>query len=299
MVLLITGASGFVGQSLLPHLSQAYNGLKCLSLRCKWPVEDLANIDVIIHLAGIAHNSLNVASPEDYFYVNTELTVRLFDQFVESNARDFIYISSVKAVAETVVGVLDESASPNPITPYGQSKRKAEQYILSRELPEGKRVIILRPCMIHGPGNKGNLNLLFKVIEKNLPWPFASFENKRSFLSIDNLCFIVKAIIEDVSISSGIYNCADDESIATNELVSLIGESVGIKPKLWRVPKVIVKGSAMLGGTFRLPFDSERLRKLTESYVVSNIKLKKALGIEEFPVSARVGLKRTFGSFRK
>jgi len=299
MVILITGASGFVGQSLVPYLSSVSKCVKTLSLRPQLKEDVLIGTDVVIHLAGIAHDTLKTTSSEDYFYVNTELTKKLFDQFLESNARDFIYISSVKAVAETVVDILDENEFPCPKTPYGQSKRKAEEYILSQERSQKKRVIVLRPCMIHGPGNKGNLNLLFKLIEKGVPWPLASFGNKRTFLSVDNLCYAIGAIVGDVSIPSGIYNCADDESITINELVSLIGESVGIRPRLWHIPRPIVKGSAILGDTFHLPFNSERLNKLTESYEVSNGKLKYALGIEEFPISARSGLKKTFNDFRK
>src|SRR5690606_9961467 len=105
------------------------------------------------------------------------------------------YFSSVKAVADTVEGVLQEDVVGKPLTPYGKSKLEAEQYLLSQVLPEGKRAFIIRPCMIHGPGNKGNLNLLYKVVEKDVPWPLAAFRNQRSFLSIDNLCFLLERMI--------------------------------------------------------------------------------------------------------
>ena len=83
-------------------------------------------------------------------------------------------------------GILTEDTIPNPKTHYGISKLQAENYILDQKLPEGKRVYILRPCMIHGPGNKGNLNLLYTLVKKGFPWPLGAFENQRSFLSIDN-----------------------------------------------------------------------------------------------------------------
>src|SRR5690606_8143065 len=123
------------------------------------------------------------------------------------------------AVADTVEGPLTEDSLANPLTPYGKSKREAEKYLLAQELPIGKRLFIIRPCMIHGPGNKGNLNLLYKVVEKGLPWPLAAFHNQRSFLSIDNLSFLINAMLIDPDLPSGVYNFADDESLSTNELV--------------------------------------------------------------------------------
>src|SRR5690606_1547157 len=119
------------------------------------------------------------------------------EQFLKRDAEVFIYMSSVKAAADTVDGILTEEKQPNPKTPYGQSKRKAEEYLLNATLPEGKRVYILRPCMIHGPGNKGNLNLLYKFVQKGIPYPLAAFENRRSFLSIDNLNFVILQLLQN------------------------------------------------------------------------------------------------------
>src|SRR5690606_2520556 len=159
----------------------------------------------------------------------------LFDQFLQSNARDFIYFSSIKAVADTVEGDLDENKQPSPMTPYGQSKWQAEQYLNSQPLPKGKRLFILRPCMIHGPGTKGNLNSLYRIVRIGLLWPLAAFENKRSYLSIDNLNFIIKQILQNPDIPGGIYNLADDDTLSTNEVVKLIGEARGKKITFWKM----------------------------------------------------------------
>src|SRR3546814_3353608 len=121
--------------------------------------------------------------------------------------------------------MLSEDMMPAPQTPYGQSKWRAEQYLNSQLLPAGKRLFILRPCMIHGPGNKGNLNLLYQVVSKGLPWPLAAFDNERSFLSTDNLNYIIKRILEDADIPGGTYNLADDDPRSeehTSELQSLM-----------------------------------------------------------------------------
>jgi len=292
----ITGASGFVGQNLLKYLKDKNHDVQTLSLRNSWAL-DKKN-DAIIHLAGKAHDTANTSSDEEYFKVNRDLTIQLFDQFLNSNISDFIYFSSVKATADTIEGILDEKHLSNPKTSYGKSKLEAEEYLLSKKLPDGKRLFIIRPCMIHGPGNKGNLNLLYKVVQKGIPWPLAAFENKRSFLSIDNLSFLIEKILSNKNIPSGIYNFADDDSISTNELVKIIAETSGKKTKLWKVSANFISSIAKLGDMIKLPLNSERLKKLTESYMVSNDKIKKALEISSLPMSAKDGLVKTIKSFQ-
>ncbi len=295
--ILITGASGFVGQNLMPYLKQ--QALTCfpISLRDKWQSRMPAEYDVVIHLAGKAHDTKNTSAASEYFEINTELTKRLFDHFLNSDAKDFIYFSSVKAAADTVDELLDEGVTPLPQTPYGQSKRQAEQYLNSQRLPPGKRLFILRPCMIHGPGNKGNLNLLYKLVSKGIPWPLAAFDNRRSFLAIGNLNFIIKWILKNPDVPGGIYHLADDDALSTNELIKLIGEASGKKPALWKIPRALISTAAKIGNRLHLPLNSERLKKLTESYVVDNSKIKSALKIERLPVAAKEGLLRTLRSF--
>jgi nucleoside-diphosphate-sugar epimerase len=294
-----TGGSGFVGQNLSSYLIE--NGIQVsdISLRnLNWK-EHLKTIDAkaLIHLAGKAHDTSNTSSPEDYFKVNRDLTVSLFEEFLKSDIRDFFFFSSVKAVADTVEGELLEEVVANPLTPYGQSKHQAEQYLLAQPLPEGKRLFIIRPCMIHGPGNKGNLNLLYNIVKKGLPWPLAAFHNQRSFLSIDNLNYLIESMISDLSIPSGIYNFSDDEPLSTNDLVALIAHCLDKTPRLYPISPALIKSLVRIGDVIPLPLNSERLKKLTESYVVSNYKIKKALKISHLPLSSKEGLKLTIKSF--
>src|SRR5690606_4228643 len=156
---------------------------------------------------------------------------------------------------------------------------------------------ILRPCMIHGPGNKGNLNLLYQIVSKGLPWPLAAFENRRSFLSIDNLNFIIKRILGNPDIPGGTYHLADDEALSTNALIQLIGQARGKKASLWKLPQGLINSVAKVGDKLHLPLNTERLKKLTESYAVDNSKIKSALGIDRLPVSADEGLLKTLRSF--
>ena len=150
--------------------------------------------------------------------------------------------------------------------------------------------------MIHGPGNKGNLNLLFKIINNGLPWPLGAFENKRSFCSIENLCFIINELIENENIPIGIYNIADDIPLSTNEIITLISKSQGKKTFIWNIPKLFLRYISLFGDIFHLPFNTERLGKLTENYVVSNVKIKSAIN-KPLPVNSEYGLLNTFTSF--
>ena len=308
--ILITGAYGFVGTNLAKYLNNRYS-LWALDIQkgqgelyhkfYSWndlnqiPLDE---IDTIIHLAGKAHDTKNKSEAQTYFDINTELTKSIFNKFIASQAKTFIFFSSVKAAADFVEGeILTENITPKPVGPYGESKIAAEDYIQSKEWNE-KNIYIFRPCMIHGPGNKGNLNLLYNVINKGIPYPLGKFDNKRSFTSIDNLCYIIDKIISSTStISSGIYNIADDIPLSTNELIELMCLVLNKKTKIWNISESVIKYGAKVGDVLHLPLNTFRLNKLTENYVVDNSKLKKALNIDMLPVSSSDGIKKTIQSF--
>jgi nucleoside-diphosphate-sugar epimerase len=291
--------------------------------RFKVQGEGIPEVDAIIHLAGKAHDvkSDGMGQKEVYMKINCGLTIKIFDYFLaHPKCRKFIFFSTAKSAADKVDGILTEEVVPAPVGPYGESKIAAENYILNkfkefnglRSLredpldpleqleylkPTSKDVYIMRPCMIHGPGNKGNLNLLYNAVRKGLPWPLGAFENKRTFTSVENVCFAVNGVLTG-DVPSGIYNMGDDEPLSTNELIEEICNSLGRKPRIWKLPKGLMNGIAKVGGWLHLPLTSERLRKLTENYISSNAKIKAALGVERMPVDARTGLKRTLEAFR-
>ena len=287
----MTGCHGFVGSNLIESLAPNYEIIR-------WNVREdkpLPECDAMIHLAGLAHDTKNATEPERYFAINTEITKKMFDRFLESGAKKFIFFSSIKA--------------QDVDTPYAQSKRRAEDYIRSKfqDLSSqdlrneraklevkfhDKHVYILRPCMIHGKGNKGNLNLLVKWVKKGSPWPLAAFENKRSFASIDNVIFIVNELIKR-DIPSSIYDICDDEAVSTNELIGLICQCMGKKAHLWRIPQGLMKVLARVGDVLYLPLNMERLEKLTKNYIVSNEAIKLVLGVERMPVEAKEGLRQS------
>ena len=288
MKILITGAYGFVGTNLCRYL--VGKGHECVALdipkakRDDVPYKafhtwneldgiDWAGIDAVVHLAGKAHDLKNVSDPQSYFDINVGLTEKIFNA-ANGKVPRFIYFSSSKAA--------------DADTPYGKSKLAAEQFLSGR-------AIVLRPAMIHGPGNKGNLNLLWGIARRGFPWPLAAFENKRSFTSIGNICAAVEALCERGQ--NGIYPIADDEMLSTNRLIELMAEACGRNPHLWRMPKGLMRFGAKVGDVLHLPLNSERLGKLTEDSFVDNAVLKKHLGWTEMPIRAEDGMRETLKSF--
>jgi nucleoside-diphosphate-sugar epimerase len=313
MKILITGINGFVGTNFTNSWSKNHT---LFGLDIKQPEKEgverifgwgelgkVPPVDAMVHLAGKAHDTKNRSEAQVYFDVNTGLTQKIFDFFLQSDAWTFIFFSSVKAAADSVPGdVLTEEVVPAPVGPYGESKIRAEEYIIRSMNQDSrartKNIYILRPCMIHGPGNKGNLNLLYSVVRKGIPWPLGAYENRRSFCSIGNISYVVEQLIVKENMESGIYHVGDDEPLSTNELIKLISESVGKKAHIWKFPKGMMSAAASVGGSLHLPLNKERLRKLTENYVVSNEKIKRALGIEKMPLAAQEGMRKTLDSFR-
>ena len=339
MNILITGIHGFVGSNLVVSLKGRHTlyGLDIVTPEKEGVIktflwediqlysfayQNLPEFDAIIHLAGKAHDTKNQSIAQSYFDINTGLTQKIFDFFLKSSAKKFIFFSSVKAAVDSVVGdILTEDVIPTPVGPYGESKIKAEEYIINKLTVDNgqltvtmqhdsaancqlstvhcqlnKQVYILRPCMIHGPGNKGNLNLLYNVVKKGIPWPLGAFENHRSFTSIDNLCYVVEGLLTK-DVPGGIYHMGDDEAMSTNELIATMCEVMGKKPHIWKMNKGLMEGCAGIGTLLHLPLNTERLRKLTENYVVSNDKIKRALGIDKMLVTAKEGLIKTIKSF--
>jgi nucleoside-diphosphate-sugar epimerase len=304
--ILITGINGFVGSHIYGEFVDKYHlfGIDTFHDKKKnipqisWnEIHPKLPGDIIIHLAGVAHDTEGVLDESQYYSINVGLTKKIFDLFLSSQANIFVYFSSVKAVADTVRdGILHENAYPNPKTAYGKSKLAAEKYLLSRNLPEGKHIYILRPAMIHGPGNKGNLNLLYSLVEKGIPYPLGAFPNKRSFLSTENMTYIIDRLI-NMEATSGVYNICDDEPLSTIQIVKMIYNSFYRTDRILNIPKELVRLIAYFGGLMKIPLTTERLKKMTESYVVSNNKIKKVLAITSLPTSSENGMFQTIKSF--
>ncbi len=308
MNILITGLHGFVGRNLVARLSpdhhiyglaQSQREIVGVDKIYTWEELNkgaLPDVDAIIHLAGKAHDTKNLAKADEYFMVNRDLTINLYDHFLRSSAHKFLFFSTVKAVADEMgMRVLTEDDEAHPKGPYGESKRAAEEYLLNHHSSD-KTVYILRPCMMHGEGNKGNLNLLFKIVSIGVPWPLGAFHNSRSFASIDNVCMVVSKLLKR-DIPGGVYNLSDDTPLSTSTLIAIMCDVMGKKCRIWNVSRRGIQMLARLGDVLHLPLNTQRLAKLTENYVVSNEKIKGVLGIDKLPTDSKAGLEKTIRSF--
>ncbi len=298
MKIAIIGASGFIGSNLKLFLSKFNYDITIISLRLAKYNFNANNFDVIINLAGKAHDTNNISNSSEYFNVNTKLCNRIFDSFLSSNAIKFITISSIKAVSDfSENNFITENTFEAPSSIYGRSKLAADKYILNHSLNSFKKFYILRPAMVYGLGNKGNLNLLYNFVTKSRFWPLSAFINKRSFCYVDNLCYTINELIIQHNIESGIYNIADDDTISTNQIISIISDITGKKIYFISIPKKIIKLLFYFGGILKSKYNSILLKKITENYLVSNRKITAAIG-NNMPYKTNVELFKTFISFR-
>lgn len=290
--MLITGSTGFIGSNFCEHLEHLNLSYSTVNLRQKQWDYDWKNryplVKTIFHIAGINETKSNATG---YFETNTELSKKVFDTFLKSSFELFVYVSSIKALSDQELDnkPLQETDVNHSISEYGISKFEAEKYFLSFTLPENKKVIIIRPCMVYGNGNAGNLNKLISLVKNGIPYPFADFSNIRSLLYVKNFCAVLGKLHSN-SIESGIYHLSDQEYFSTNEILQIIGQVVGKRPKLWRVNKKYIIFIAKLSRLLRFPFLDKTLVKLTKNYRVDNSKLIKALDIK-LPYSTLNGIK--------
>lgn len=285
MKIQITGASGFVGKNLLKYLAGNLEPVKV-----KDSQTFIVNADVVIHLAGLAHNKLGTISKEKYISVNTELTKRVYNSFLCSTATKFIFLSSVKAISDDYVGVITEQTPESPKTDYGLSKLSADRYILSRELPFGKSVYILRPSLITGPGVKGNLRRLYNFSKSPFSWVLSSINNKRSYCNILNLSFVIQELINRHDIEGGIYLIADDEPLSTPELINLFSNKKNSNKFLLFISMVFIKVGLGFEYLINTTSNFKMLRTLSENYLISNKKITRSLG-KPLPYSSSDGMR--------
>lgn len=301
MKVAIFGSSGFIGKNLASYLGQDFM-VQEISLRYPlWQKNIVCDTGIFINLVGKAHDHKGTATESDYFFANVELTKQIFEAFLHSKAKLFIHISSLAALEEFESTIaLTEKDAPHPQSFYGKSKRESEKWLLTQDLPMDKKIIIIRPPMVHGSGDKGNLGLLYQLISKGIPYPLSSFENSRSFISIDNFNFFIEEILlKSSQLDSGIYHISDNETISTQDIINIIKKVEHKNVLNVSFPKSFVKAIAKIGDVLPIPLNTKRLKKMTSNLVVSNQKIKTALGIEKLPLTAEQGLEITIKSFKQ
>lgn len=295
---LVTGATGFIGHNLCDSLLN--KGVKLHVLGRREPGIDsefhywnlleplretsLAGIDTVFHLAGKAHALSETQQDEnEYFQINTEATEKLLEAAKNEGVRTFVYFSSVKAVGD-IDGVMDESVSMEADTPYGRSKMASERLVL-----EGGFVphpVVIRPSMVYGNTEKGNLPKMIRAIRSGRFPPLPEVSNKRSMVHVDDLVQAAILAAECAVTAGQIYIVTDGNSYSTRQMYEWICKALHKPVPAWHLPLLVLKLMAKVGdliGSFRgqrFLFDSDALEKLTGNACYSSKKIHDELGFE-------------------
>lgn len=296
----VTGATGFVGSSLVPQLrARGHSVITVGRSGCDHDYESLAAAPIPdsacwVHLAGKAHDLQQVTNEGDYDRVNVDLALDVWDVATSHEASSFVYVSSIKAVVDHADGPVSEDTLALPETAYGRSKLRAEQELTTRAArPDAPRLTILRPCLIYGPEVKGNLRLLRGLVRRRVPYPLGRFDNQRSVLSVRNLTHVVEQAGVG-NLAAGLYHVADDEPMSTVEMLRAIGTAMHRRPVVVPVPEGAIRAAARWGTRAGGPLTTERLDKMTESLVVDTRRLQAALGEHQLPESSHDGFVAAF-----
>lgn len=309
--LLITGATGFVGLSLVEHLRLANRFRLSFALRKsasgEFPgaeVHHVASIskdtcwkgviddvDTVIHCAARVHvmNELAADPLSAFREVNVDGTLNLARQAARQGARRFIFISSIKVNGEATAPGQPFRAGdqPAPQDPYGVSKLEAEQGLIQLAAETGMEVVVIRPPLVYGPGVKGNFASMVKLVDKGLPLPLGAIHNKRSLVGIDNLVDLIIRCIDHPAAANQVFLAGDGEDISTSELLRGVGKAMDRPARLIPVPAGVLQlGATVLGR-------KAMAQRLLGSLQVDISKTRELLDWKP-PYTVEEGLKRCF-----
>lgn len=229
--ILSTGSKGYLGSSFLNQYKDKYLFRKFSLLNQKLEDINFDNIDAILHCAALVHQKVK-HSYDKYHEINVSYPVKLAKLAKQNKVKQFVFISTISVYGENIKK-LYENTICNPITFYGKSKLEAEKQLL--ELNDDNFIVsIIRPPMIYGKNAPGNIDSLIKLVKKLSIIPLGGIENKRSFISIQNLCHIVDEIITQQK--AGIFLVSDDEPLSTSKLIKLISKNLDKKIYLIKIP---------------------------------------------------------------
>jgi len=302
--ILVTGATGFVGQALCQRLEEdGHSVIKAvrsatgdgnevvvgsLTDQTDWS-DALKNVTTVIHLAARVHVMEDTATDPlaAFRAVNRDATKHLAEQAAKNGITRFIYLSSVKAAGEESFGQpLKETDPAQPLDPYGQSKREAEQVLQAIAENTPMAVTVLRPPLVYGPGVKGNFFTLLKVCRKALPLPLGAIDNRRSLVFLDNLVDAIVRTASDGKSGFSLYYVADEHPVSTPELINAVGTVLGKPPRLLPIPAPFL---SLLG---RMTGKSAAVSRLTGSLEVDTGLIRQELGWTP-PYSLEHGLTKT------
>ena len=289
MKILITGATGFVGQSLVKNVSKSYEVIALIRARSSllasrvqqivgkniFQADFPDNIDVIIHLAGRAHilNEQTTDPLSEFRKVNVEGTLQLARRALDKKVKRFIFMSSIGVNGSvTLQQPFTEDALPQPHADYAVSKLEAEQELKKLFAGSDTELVIIRPPLVYAAHAPGNFARLLKLVASNLPLPFAGTNNKRSFVALENLVDFIQICIEHPNAANQTFLVADQTSISTRELVQYLKQGMGKPVRFIYIPQPLMKlGAACIG-------KSKLYEQLFESLEVDTTKAQKLLG---------------------
>ncbi len=308
-MILLTGASGFVGSALLDkiHLSGknirpvvrnisqlpnkknlCWKEIGAIDSCTNW-LDSLNNIEVIIHAAARVHvmNDSSLDPLSEFRHVNVVGTRNLALQAVEAGVKRFVYLSSIKVNGELTQSnsCFTSEDSVNPQDPYGISKWEAEQALIQIASDTGLEVVIIRPPLVYGPNAKGNFASMVKWLRRGVPLPFGSIDNRRSLVGLDNLCDLILRCVDHPAAAGQTFMVSDDEDLSTTELLKRTAFAMGIKSRLINVPQPLLQFSADIFGR------GDFAQRLFGSLQVDIAKTKDILSWKP-PLSVDEGLKR-------
>ena len=296
-MILVTGATGFIGQALLQNLVTSGQDVRLLARHqvdghevvcCDFvtdiiPTEAVDSIDTIYHLAGYAHDLGDASKIEDlYRVVNVDATVRLAELAAGLGVQRFVFVSSVKAGGSAIAGqCMTEADQGEPEGVYGLTKREAELRLLEIGQQSGMHVSIVRPSLVYGAGVKGNLRAMISGIRRGWFPPLPDTSNRRSMIHVDDLVQTLLLVAKDEHANGEIFIVTDRQYYSTWMIYNSICEAVGRKTTRWSVPKGLFSAAAALGDYISwFPFDSYRYQKLLGDECYSSDKIRTLLGFE-------------------
>jgi len=260
----------------------------------------LNGIDQVIHLAAHAH-ILYEDKPNaeaEFFKVNTEGTANLVKQSIQAGVKNFIFISSIGAMATLSNHPLTETSPCQPDTPYGRSKLQAEQALIKLASQSNMTWTILRPTLVYGSGNPGNMERLIKLINRGLPLPFGSVNNGRSLLYVGNLVDAIATCLTHPNAKNQTFLVSDGQDLSTPELIRKIAYHLERPCHLLPVPPSLLKMAGHLGDTIEqftqrpLPLNRSTIDRLLGSLVVDSSHIRNTLNWEP-PYTVDEGLSKT------
>lgn len=279
MRILLTGASGFVGRSLVPTLEARAHEVRTAGRANGPALEDvdadwrplLDGCDAVVHLAAMVHVMKDASALAGRFHaVNVEGTARLAAQAAKCGVNRFLLLSSVKVNGES--GHLSESSPRIPIDPYGRSKRDAEDAVLGVGLRTGMEIVIVRPPLVYGPGVRANFAALAGAVKRGLPLPLGAIHNRRSLVGVKNLSSLLATCLVHPKAANETFLVNDGDDLSTPELVRRMAEVLGQEPRLIRIPESLLIGVAALMGR------RDEVRRLVGSLTVDIGKARDLLG---------------------